>query len=121
MAPGVDQYNFTVKQRAVIDELFTWVDESTGLPVDLTGWSARLQARVNVEDEDVVMDLSTTAGTILLGGTFGTVHLSADPVFTEALDFERAFYDLYVLPPNNARERLLKGVVTLDKAVTRAD
>ena len=121
MAPGVDQYNFTVKQRAVIDEVFTWVDESTGLPVDLTGWTARLQARVNVADDDVVMDLSTTAGTLLLGGTFGTIHLSADAAFTEVLDFDRAFYDLFVLPPNNARERILKGVVTFEKAVTRDD
>lgn len=121
MAPGVDTYNFTVKQRAVIDELFTWVDESTGLPVDLTGWTARLQARVNVDDDAAVMDLSSTAGTIVLGGTFGTIRLFADAIYTGTLDFERANYDLFLLPPNGARERLLKGVVTFEKAVTRAD
>jgi len=89
-------------------------------PVNLTGYTARLQIRETVEATDTLLSLTTENGGITLGGTAGTITLLASATATAALDFVNAVYDLEVISGSGVVTRLLHGTVTLSKEVTRA-
>ena len=56
----------------------------SGTPVDLTGWTARMQVRPEPLDgitdiDEALMEMSTADGTITLGGVAGTITIRVDP------------------------------------------
>jgi hypothetical protein len=53
---------------------------NTFVPFDNTSWDARMQLRTTYTSEDVVVDLSSTAGDIFLSGETGevTITISSD-------------------------------------------
>lgn len=70
MAAGA--LDFTIEQGATFNLLMTW--KINDVEVNLTGYSARLQARVDVEDTETILSLTSGAG-ITLGGAAGTISL----------------------------------------------
>lgn len=71
--------NFIIQQGSTWDPVMTW--KSDGTPVNLTGYGARLQGRLPLGGDIVQpFDLSSTGGTIILGGALGTFQ----PVVTAA-------------------------------------
>jgi hypothetical protein len=89
-------------------------------PVNLTGFTARMQIRASLEDDDTLASLTTENGGITLGGTAGTVALLLSATDTAALDFTSAVYDLELISSGGVVTRLLSGAVTLVPEVTRA-
>ncbi len=69
------QRDYAVVSGNTFSDAFTVKLNSS--PVDLTGWKARLQGRRDADDAVPVIDLSTTNGAIVLGGTAGTVNVMA--------------------------------------------
>lgn len=50
------KYRFECRQGSTFRRVFTWeVDEE---PVDLTGWTARMEVRSKVESPDVALDVT---------------------------------------------------------------
>ena len=99
----------------------------SGELVDLTGWSAYMQVRSSLDEATSVtpiLNLSSAAGDIVLGGELGTVVItvsgSADSTKnTYDLDFDVAYYDLKLVDTDGEPHRLLEGQVTLSRQVTR--
>ena len=60
-------YDITIAQGAELQHNLIWKD-SAGVPIDLTGYTAKMQVRQRYASDDAVLSLSTTAGTIVLGG-----------------------------------------------------
>lgn len=73
--------NFYMYPHASFSEITTLKD-SAGDPVDLTGRTALMHIRRNLEDTTPVYVLSTTDGTIVLGGVDGTITLSLSALET---------------------------------------
>jgi len=71
MAAGT--LDFTIEQGATFNLLLTW--KINNVAVNLTGYTARLQARVDVEDTETILSLTTANGGITLGGVLGTISL----------------------------------------------
>lgn len=88
-------------------------------PKDITGWSARMQVRPSVDDTTVLLALSDTDGTLVLGGTEGSVEIVLEATATAALDFDTAVYDLELVDPTGTVVSLVTGTVTLSKEITR--
>lgn len=109
-------YNFEIEQGANFSKVITWYD-ATGSLVDLTSYTAAMKAKVNIDDTAVVVD-STSNLTITLGGALGTITLTMTAAQTAALTFRTAHYDLE-LTLSGTVTRLLKGIITLDKEVTK--
>lgn len=102
------------------------------VPVDITGYTARMQIRDLVADEpdsQVFLTVTEVANAndsvILLGGTTGEIEIIIQAEDTEELDFDQATYDLELLSPPNAKypsgkvTRLAEGRVTLSRERTR--
>lgn len=116
------RYDFTIDQGSYWTRLITWKD-ADGDPIDLTGYTARLQWRKRYED-DAVLEITTENGGITLGGVDGTIQLDIFAGDTSPItingDTATFLYDLEMIPGSESTaHRLLQGKFTLTREVTR--
>lgn len=117
--------NLFIEQGASYHHEFRW-DDNTNLPVNLTGYTARMQMRSAITEETTVLDMTTETGEISIGGSTGIVSLDLDADATAAIDWAAGrsvqligVYQLELESPGGFVTRLLKGTVTVDPEVTR--
>jgi hypothetical protein len=109
-------YNFTIEQGATFNLLMTWRIDN--VPVNLTGYTARLQARIDVDETDTILSLTTGAG-ITLGGAAGTITLDQTATQTALLPKGEYVYDLELQSSGGVVTRLLQGELNISAEVTR--
>ena len=102
-------------QGATMRLALVW-EQPAGTPVNLTGWSARLQIRIN-RNSPVLFEMSTANGRITLGTNDGHIDLNASASETDVLDFSSAMYDLDMISPGNEVTTLLSGKIFLNPGV----
>lgn len=88
-------------------------------PVDLTGYTARMQIREKLTSDVVLQELTTTNGKIVLNNTTKTIQFLLTAVETAALNFNTAVYSLELASSGGEVTQLLTGTLTLVKEVTR--
>lgn len=111
-------YNFKIEQGATLVKPVVWKD-SNGAPVNVTGYSAKMQIRASAFSDEVLLELSTTNGKIALVPSTGTVTLVFSATDTGAINWKRAKYDLELTSSNGAVTRLIEGEITVSQEVTR--
>lgn len=120
---GTAKLNICINQGATFQLPMTWreqnEDGTAGDAIDLTGYTARMQVREELEDAATLIELTTENGRITLNDEVGLIelHIAADD--TEALDFDSAVYDLELVDGEGGVIRLIEGRVTLQREVTR--
>ena len=125
------KYNFTIEQGATF-KLEVQYRDSGSVPIDLTGYNARMQMRPSVSSTTVYLTLSSSLnpdGTgINMSGSNGTTPLSSGSLgiyisscTSSALTFDQAYYDLEIYSGSTCPYtiRLIEGQVQLSKEVTR--
>lgn len=109
--------DLTIEQGADLD-LVVAVDDDDGTgnltPSDLTGWTARLQAREGIDDADPVIDITPTVSE---DDSTVTIHIPGSD--TSGYDWLSAVYDM-TITDGSATRRILQGSITVDPAVTRS-
>lgn len=111
-------YELTIFKGATFRQSLVWQD-SDGVPVDLTGYSARMQVRKTINTEAVVVELSTFNGSILLQSATGAIEMHLSAAQTSVLIGKTGVYDLEMESADGTVTRLLYGDVTLSPEVTR--
>lgn len=109
--------DFKLLQGATFEELITWSDEAG--PVNLTGYTARMQAREEYESATAFIDINTGNGGITLGGAAGTIALFISATNTALITAEHGYYDLELVSPTGRVYRLLQGKICVSKEATR--
>ena len=109
-------YNFTIEQGATFNLLMTWKIDNVA--VNLTGYTARLQARIDVDETETILSLTTGAG-ITLGGAAGTISLDQTATQTALLPKGEYVYDLELQSSGGIVTRLLQGELNISAEVTR--
>lgn len=89
----------TIYQGATFRKRLRWTDKATGAPIDLTGCTARMQVRAEVDSPTVQLNLTTENGGITLGGTSGTVDLLSAETDTAAMQWDGGVWDLEIVHP----------------------
>lgn len=134
MAAG--KYSFTIEQGATLDFEIQYRD-SSGNPIDLTGYTGKMQIRSNYSGSGITYLTLTsslgdtytkTSGSAFLSfsgsnlttpTTSGSIGIYAGWIATDALTFtNQAYYDLEITS-GNIRTRILEGQVRLSKQVTQ--
>ena len=87
---------------------------------DLTGYTAEMQIRHDMESSEILVDASTTNGLITIIGVQGQVNIIIPGATTAGYDWHNGVYDLKV--DNGAADvvQLVHGNVALNKQVTRS-
>lgn len=115
--------DFTIVQGATFLLTMQWL--SSGIPVNLTGYTARLKILQNAstQNEQIYLTFASdgtgTANTSLtLGGAAGTLALRAEASVTINLGFTKAPYVLLLKEPDNLTVvPLASGQVTVTPGV----
>jgi hypothetical protein len=104
-----------------IEQGATWTAALTMTDRDLTGCTARMQIRETVASPSTLLSLTSDpeAGIAIEAGPPGVVTITISATQTAAMTWRNGVYDLELVSPNGAVERLLKGDVTVDFEVTR--
>lgn len=115
MAAGI--YNFTIEQGATFTKAFTWKDDD-GNPVNLTGYTARMQCRASIGSTATIFSYTTPSANLSIptpaNGTIALV-ISA----TDTSNFPvGGVYDLELVSGATVT-RLLQGTISLSGEITR--
>ena len=111
------QWDLVADQGATFGAVFTWLGSDQETPVNLTAYSAAMQVRSEA-GSTLLASFSTTAGGIALGGTAGTITLSAAPGTTAGWTFGAGLYDLQLTDGSGDVTTLLSGIFTVNAAIT---
>lgn len=122
------KYDFTIEQGASYVDTFTWrVDDGSNPPigpiVNVAGCTARMDIRQSLTSNQIILTLTTENGRIILtpGDVVDNIKINLNASTTMGLSFDTAVYDLEIaVTATSFVTRLLKGIVTLDKEVTRS-
>jgi hypothetical protein len=112
--PG--QYDILAPQGATFDEIFTY--KVGGTPVDLNGYTARMQVRRTPSSDIVILSLVSPAG-ITLGGNTGQISVNVSATTMAQIKAGKYRYDLELVSSNGTVTRLLEGVFLVTAEVTR--
>ena len=114
MTPGL--VNFVCPQGSTFRRTLTYtLDE---LPVDLTGYSSRLQVREAYYSEDPIVSLVSGSG-IVVGGSAGTIDILISASVTSEFPTGTHVYDLEIVSPSNIIDRLIEGTFNVTPEVTK--
>lgn len=87
-------------------------------PVDLTGYTGRMQIRPKLESPEILLELTSANNRIVIDETNSTISLVISPDVTSELNFTSAVYSMELV---NGADVIpfVNGSVTLVKEVTR--
>jgi hypothetical protein len=92
--------------------LDTEYQDKDGNPIDLTGSTAKMQVRTALCDDvcsELLLELSTANGKIVLGGTAGTVVITDTDDAAQLLPCGQYYYDL-IIYTGTQEDQYFKGV-----------
>jgi hypothetical protein len=132
------RYNIALEQGTTFQLSFTWRAPATpqaraadpkavGPPIDLTGYTAKMQVRQKLSSVTPEHEFTTENGGIVLGGELGTVTIQATAEETASWSWGSAdtsqrmvgIYDLELVNSDGEVRRLLEGSFTVKREVTR--
>ena len=121
----IAEADICIFQGATFSQTLIWEVGNPPAPVDLTGYSAKIQVRSSAKSKTVILELSTANGRLTLG-TGGDMTTGAINLFVSASDTAqlsvceqvKAVYDLEMTSGYTV-SRILQGNVILVPEVTK--
>lgn len=118
MMESTPTYNFTINQGTdvTVPILLTDADDQ---PIDLSGYSARMQLRTSVYSDTAVDTLTTENERIEIVALEGKLTLSFPNAITEEYPAQTLVYDIEIQSSQNQVTRILSGKISVSAEVTR--
>lgn len=111
---------FTIYQGATFRKRLTWTGPApTYTPIDLTGCTARMQVRSEIESPAVLLSFTTENGGIALGGALGTIDLELGDIASSAVAWDSGVFDIEIVHPGGDVTRVAQGSIGVSPEVTR--
>ena len=88
-------------------------------PIDLTGYTARMQARKSYNSTNAIIDLTTENGGISIIALEGKISLYISSIETSAIGEASGVYDLELIAPNGDISKFIRGTVRFPEEVTK--
>lgn len=118
MVVAVKLKPLVIEQGVPFKKTFRW--KAGGVPVDLTGCTARMHIRPEVESTTLYHELTTENGGIVLGGVDGTIVLNIPADKTTLFTWGKGVHDIKIFFPGGlVSRRLFRGPVEISPGVTR--
>ncbi len=110
--------DISVYQGATFFRRFTWTDKRN--PVSLTGYTFHMQIRPTVDSDEIIADLSTSNGNIVVEDAVNGIFTIEIPhTDTEAMAHSSGVYDVEAIDSAGRVSRILFGNVEIVPGVTR--
>ena len=111
-----DLANLVIEQGEDFDASFQFLDADDANAYDFTDCTARMQIRAE-PDGDVVLELTTENARLSLDAETCTLSIALTAEETTDLNIN-GVYDVEVVYPDDAVDRVIQGVVITDHEVT---
>ena len=112
------KYDFTLEQGATFNKQLVW--KENGTPLDLSGYTARMQVKKTPKSTTNILDLTTSNGGIVIDGANGKVTLIVSATDSAALKAGSYVYDLELEETATSDvTRLLQGCFEINAEVTK--
>lgn len=115
--------DITLYQGKTLSWVIVWGGDN---PIDLTGFTARMQLRTTLEAAAPLAEFTTENGRITLGTTDGVIHVHMTAAETAALKAGKGYWDLELIDPSDTAVDPLghvslvqSGKYTIQREVTR--
>lgn len=108
-----------IYQGSTFRKTFIWKTGDPTAPVDLTGYTARMQIRERITDDSPVIELTTENSRIILTPAEGKIELHLTDADTSTITIKKGVYDLELVSPGGDVRRLVEGTVKVFPEVTR--
>jgi hypothetical protein len=108
-------YDIEVEQGVDRTIAITLKDQSTGLAIDVTGWTFQMQIREKYSSTTILYSPTIN----IVSAVAGQIAIVMTDTATSALPVKALVYDLEALRPDTTRIRILKGACIVDPEVTR--
>ena len=115
MTPGL--VNFVCPQGSTFRRTLTYTLDN--VPINLSGYSSRLQVRQAYYSDDPIISLVSGSGGITMGGSAGTIDILIAASATSTFPAGNHVYDLEIVSPSNIVDRLIEGTFNVTPEVTR--
>ena len=109
-------YNFIMDQGSTYTVQMVYQDPN-GNPINLTGYTAKMQLRLQYGDPVAALTLTTGGGGIVIDPLIGTINITATDEQTLALEPTFYVYDLDLIDGGTIT-RLIQGQITVRPEVT---
>ena len=115
----IAEADIVIFQGATFDQTLFYETGEPSVPVDLSGYSAKMHIRSKPESKALILELSTDNGRLVLNETTGSIRLFISASDTATLSVcDKAVYDLE-LTTGAITTRILQGNVIISPEVTR--
>ena len=111
-------YNITCYEGVTLKRSINWAD-SAKRSYDLTDFTAHMQVRPSDTSEEVLANLTTENGYIVLGSTKPNIGIHIPSELTANIPTGMYVYDLLVTAPNGEVDRLISGSFHVKPKVTK--
>lgn len=110
-------HDIVIDQGSVFNMALQWTDEN-GDPIDLSGYTGRMQVREEYGSATAMIDIS---GVSITFDASGNINITATAAETEAAVPGRHVYDLEIYPAGDEAQaiRLIHGDAVVTPEVTR--
>ena len=110
--------NLEMRQGNTWTKQLVW-KTTANVPINLTGYSARMQIRRGIKNPEFLAELTTVNNKIVLGGSLGTITLKLAASETSLLPAKECVYDLELQSPDGTVVTLVEGSVSISPEITR--
>jgi hypothetical protein len=110
-------YDIAAEQGTNYAATLTYAN-SAGTPINITGYSARMQVRRSAGSSNAVLTLTNASG-ITLGGAAGTVAIAISAAALAVVDAGNYRYDLELVSGAGVVTKLISGDFIVTGEVTR--
>ena len=112
------KYNMVCDQGSTFQRVLE-IKDADGVAFPLTGYTARMQIRRDVDSTSSVMELTTDNGRISINAALGAITITLTPDLTATLT-RSGVYDLEIVKTaTGVVNKVVRGEFRLEKEVTR--
>lgn len=112
------RYNIICDQGSTFQRVIE-IQDTDGTVYPLTGYTARMQIRREIDASATLLELSTSNSRIVIYPSLGTIELKLSASETSAMA-RGGYYDLEIVKTSTGEvQKVLRGEFRLEKEVTR--
>lgn len=110
--------SFRIEQGVYREQRFVWRNNA-GSIIPLVGFTARMQLRKSKPSTEVLLELSTQNGKIVINGDQGEIVIIFSETDTVGVSWRAGVYDLEITSSDNKTTRFIEGAFEVSPEVTR--
>lgn len=108
-------YDIVIHQGEDWSETYVYEDDN-GTAQDITGYKAKLQLR-DRPGGTLYLELSSENGGVLIDGPNGEISPTMTSAVSDALKFQTAYHDMFLIDTDSKRHYLFRGKTTVTRRI----